>query len=345
MLSGSVRCWMDRMSVNPLSADLFADGVAEHEQQQRDDRLQKADCGCVAVAPFGNAIFIDIGVQHLAARQIVLILEYPEMLDTVIEQAADGENEEQRDGGSNRGYGDIADLVPAVGAVDPGGLVHLLRDGGDGGHIDDRSPAHALDERGDDDQSPEVLLSSQNIDLFPDQTQVVEHGVDKAGVIVQKAEEDAAENRPGNEVREKGDRLHGLFEAVADQLAGQDGKDDRTGKVDQQLQDIQAQRVEHDIPEVRIVDELLEVVQAVPVCLLNGLQNIQISVSVLEGEHQAVERRIREHGQKQHAQRRHAHEHPVARRPGPAFARCLTDRFACRDGGSRLFSYHVISLR
>ena len=89
-----------------------------------------------------------------------------QMLDAVVEYPADGKNEKQRDGGRNRRHGDIADLVPTVGAVYFGRLVKFLRDSRDRRHVNYGAPPHAFYKRRGYDDPPKILRVAQNIHFF-----------------------------------------------------------------------------------------------------------------------------------------------------------------------------------
>ena len=78
------------------------------------------------------------------------------MVNAVIENAADRQNEKERDGRRDRGQGDIANLVPAICAVYLRCFVKFLRNRRDRRDIDDRAPSHAFDKRRSDDDSPSL---------------------------------------------------------------------------------------------------------------------------------------------------------------------------------------------
>ena len=63
-----------------------------------------------------------------------------------------------------QGDGDFADLLPAVGAVDLGGFVHLLVQAGDGGKVDDGVPAHRLPQIEQGLGDPDVVVGGQDVD-------------------------------------------------------------------------------------------------------------------------------------------------------------------------------------
>ena len=64
------------------------------------------------------------------------------------------EDHQDDDGGSDARQRDEAKLLPAVGAVHPGGIVLLLIDGGERGKVDDGAPPEVLPDVGPDIQRP-----------------------------------------------------------------------------------------------------------------------------------------------------------------------------------------------
>ena len=134
-------------------------------------------------------------------------------------------------------------------------------------------------------------------------------------------------------MREERDRLHHLLEAVGQQFAHQYCKNDGRREVDEQLQNVEPQRVEHNVAEVGVGKECFKLLETCPRAVLDYLLYVDDTFVFFEREGQSVQRRIGKHGKEHNTERSHKHQRPVVCRP------TLFARFVCRGGYLRAVNH------
>ena len=205
-------------------------------------------------------------------------------------------------------------MPEAPGAVHRGRLVELDIDGGDGGEVDDRAPAHVLPDVGRHDHRAEEARLDHEVDRFePDQHQQV---VDHPAGGRQELADQGRDHHPTDEVRQVGDGLHHLLEAARAHLVEQQRQDDRGREPEDDLVERDQQRVAEHVQELRAAEQALEVVQAHPRAAQDALQDAVL----LEGDDHPVHGVVLEDqepgdGRQQHDEQAAVQEHGT---PQPA---------------------------
>ena len=168
----------------------------------------------------------------------------------------------------------MQNLLPAVRAVHARRLVEALVDAGDGADVDDRVPADALPQAGDDVDAVEVVRNGQPV--HRDQP----HGLPQLGQDADGRGADvvdhAHQHDGGDEVRHVGDGLHDLLVAVAAHLVEQDGEDQRRREHDGQREQVQRQRVADVLPQVRAGEQALKPLEADVLGALEALEQLVV---------------------------------------------------------------------
>ena len=153
----------------------------------------------------------------------------------------------------------MAELPPASGAVQGGGLVELRIDVGQGRQVDDRAPADVLPDVAGDVDGPEPLRPHQEgrAPEAQEGQEVVHHPVGGDEV-----DDHAADHHQRDEVRHVGDRLDGALEGDGAHLVEHHRQDDRRREADGQAEHLDQHGVAHQRPEVGVGQVLLEVLEA-----------------------------------------------------------------------------------
>ena len=152
-------------------------------------------------------------------------------------------------------------LLEAVCAVQLSSLVQFGVDAGHGSQVKDGAPAEALPyARGNKDRREPLGQGDEGDGLAAQLGDEVVDGTAGGQNLADHARND--DHR--NEVGQVGDRLHNLLEVNVLDLVQQQGEDQRQREADDQILEVQQQCVLERTPEVLILHELVEVLQAAP---------------------------------------------------------------------------------
>lgn len=158
----------------------------------------------------------------------------------------------------------------------------------------------------------------------------VGHDVDAVvPVLPQQLREDARaaeellehgdDQHPGEEVRQVEDRLRHRPHPGSDHTVDEQRESDRDREVQHELEEEQHQCVLDRLPERRVLEEALEVLQAHPGAVQDGDDPVvaDVGVVVLEGDHVAEDRQVVEDQDQDDRGQRHQQQDAVAPEPGP----------------------------
>src|SRR5699024_10127273 len=147
---------------------------------------------------------VDIGGQHVAGGEDVVVVQVVELVEVGGEQAGDVQDQHDDDGRHDGRDGDLGQKLPAVGPIHPGRLVQRGVDRRHGGQIHDGPVACVLDQSRNDHDPPEQVRPGHEVDgLKP-------HGCDDlidnashisaGGGVLQKYLHQAGHDHPGQEI-------------------------------------------------------------------------------------------------------------------------------------------------
>ena len=224
--------------------------------------MEQTNGRCVAVVAGAKAHAVDVGgddVGRLIGRGGVQQEDLLESGGTA--QAADIQNQQGGDGGQDGGDGNVQALLEAVCAVQLSSLVQFGVDAGHGSQVKDGAPAEALPyARGNKDRREPLGQGDEGDGLAAQLGDEVVDGTAGGQNLADHARND--DHR--DEVGQVGDRLHNLLEVNILDLVQQQGEDQRQREADDQILEVQQQCVLERTPEVLILHELVEVLQAAP---------------------------------------------------------------------------------
>ena len=99
------------------AADLLGGEVRRRKEDDRDHRLHDADGDAERDLAAADAEVVDIEVQHLDVAHVQRVAEGQELVDARVEEVADVDDQQNKEGGHQQGDGNLGDLLPAVGAA------------------------------------------------------------------------------------------------------------------------------------------------------------------------------------------------------------------------------------
>ena len=234
-----------------------------------------------------------------------------------------GEGEQHREGHDDRqdrheqGRGDVAEFLPAGGAVEQGGLIERGGDGLQPGQQGDGYEGNAAPDIRRDQRPTSGPGGAEEIHIGVAPVQHVHQHVGDDGElrVVDPPERDGAQHRRHDVGQQDDGAQHGFERDVFVQQQGEP-------QAEGEFYDGGHRRVEHGVPdggdEHTVGDEVLEVLQPDPVAVAADL-------GVGEGEPDAQAERVGEEGQQQPGGRKQAdtdQEYPVVEQAGqPAWPR------------------------
>ena len=281
-------------------------GVRSDHHDQGENGLEQTDGRRVFELAVFDTGLKNVGIQNLGNFTVRRLLQQEDLVVSGVQQIAHAHDEHDADGHANAGERHVPDLLEVARAVDGRGLVQLRVHRGDGREVDDGSPADVLPHVGEDDQREERGLQSHDEDGIVAErlADVVHH----AAVGREERAHQGDNDDPGDEVRQVADRLDHALVLRQVQLVEQQGQNNRRREAERQLQKADTQRVLDRDPELRRIDELVEVLHAGP----RASEDAQIELIVLEGQHNAAHGRIAENNQPDKARQNEQIQHPVA---------------------------------
>ena len=202
------------------------------------------------------------------------------------------------------GPGDVAELVPAVAAVDGQGLGQGLVNAADHAQVDNGVPADVLPQGGEDDHGTVAPFLGEEVDVLLNDAHLHQQDVDGAAGGVEQVVEDTVGDGPAHKVGQVGQGLGELHDPGVLQLVEQHGQHHRRPGQEDQLQEGDVDGVEQDAPaglRGEKVDEVLKAVVGGPGAGGNALEDVVI----LEGNGHAVHGEVGNHND--HNQRRQHH--------------------------------------
>jgi hypothetical protein len=227
-----------------------------HEREQDDGEEQQV-AGGGGVAEVAEAELVEREVGDRAGRVERAALGHHEGLLEELEVADAGDHRAEQQHRPQHGQGDVAEPSPPRGAVDLGGLVHLLGDGLETGQEDDHQGAE-VPPRGHHDQGRERQRRAVEPGR-PVQADPRQHGVeDTAVVAVQVLPHDG----DGDDAGHDGQVIAHAEEALEpDDAVEEHGHPEGERHGERHAQHQVEQRVDGDLAEDRVLDQLHVVVE------------------------------------------------------------------------------------
>src|SRR5699024_7049260 len=140
-------------NVHPVSGLVGDDH--QNQAQQLADQVHRR--GQLELGAAAQADAVDIGGQHVAGGEDVVVVQVVELVEVGGEEAGDVQDQHDDDGRHDGRYGDLGQKLPAVGPIHPGRLVQRGVDRRHGGQIHDGPVACVLDQSRNDHDPPEQV--------------------------------------------------------------------------------------------------------------------------------------------------------------------------------------------
>ncbi len=209
-----------------------------------------------------KAYAVHIGVEDIDPGEHRVVGEIDDLIEVGRQEHARIEDEQGNDGGHDAGDRHVPDLLPAIGAVDLGGIVELGIDGDDGGEIEQTVPARrAPDFR--EHQHPADGAGVGHVGTRRDAEQAGDM-VDDATGGRKRRDGYPGDHHPGKKVGQIDCRLHEFAQRARSHFVEQESHDDRYGEDEDHLHARDDQRVEKHLPEDRRIEQGLEMQPAHP---------------------------------------------------------------------------------
>ena len=129
--------------------------------------------------------------------------------------------------------------------------------------------------------------------------------------LIGECDDDAAVDRPGDEVRERRDDVDPLFEKFVAHLVENKREYDGCGEIEQQQDQIHDQRIRHDVPEIHILQKRRKVIEPDPVAEEQDFEKVGGIVSILEPQQKPDHRQIMKNENHEKPERGNYEHRPV----------------------------------
>lgn len=196
------------------------------------------------------------------------------------------------------------DLLPEGGAVQIGRLVQIVADAGNGRQINHGAVAGGLPEVHDGNQDVPDPRRFVVVELVHAQREP--QAVDKT-VGVEQGEADSTYQHHGHEVRQKHQRLAGLFEKLGAHLRQHDGESDPKRCADDDENDVIQKRICRKRPRRAGGEKKLEVIQPHKAAAEQTLAHVVVGEGIINADHG----QIIEHQKERDAGNHHHQQHGI----------------------------------
>ena len=270
------------------SRDALGREVHAKQEEEVDHRVEQPDRRRHAEVGVQQAGLVDVGRDDLRLGQVQRVLQQEGLLEPDRHDVADAEHQDDHRGRHDPGQVDVPDPLQPAGPVDPGRLVQRRVDAGQRGQVDDRRVPGGLPHVRPDVDVAEVVRVAEEVDRgYAEQADRV---VDEPQPRRQHQDRHRDDHHGGDEVRRVGDQLGDLLEPAVADLVQRDGQHDRDREAGQHGVGGQEERVLHQGPEHRVLEEQFEVAEPDPVTAPRALDG----AVVLEGDHRVGDRDVLE---------------------------------------------------
>ena len=195
-------------------------------------------------------------------------------------------NQQHHDRACDPGQRDVPHPAQVAAAVDHAGFVQFPVDAADGRQENDGVPADILPQVHQGIDGAEGFRLHQEILPFPAKSG--DQVVDNTAGWRQELHHHTGDNHAGYKIWKIGDRLGHFFEPAVLHLIKQRSQDDGRREIEDQVIQVDQQRVAHQAPQINGIKELLEKFKSHPWTFVEP----QESIEIFESDRQAQHRRI-----------------------------------------------------
>ena len=271
-----------------VRVSLLGKPVTRHDQSEADDILEQTDGSRVIVLGIEHAAAIHIGGNDVCHLIGAFIVQVENRVKAYADNAAQSQDQHRRNRRQNARERDMHDLLESARAVDDGGFIQRGIDARDGSQIDDNAPAQFLPCRSNQVNGIKHVALNHEVNRLIQNAQLKQNRIDDAVAGREQLIHKSAHNNPGEEVRQVGDRLRDTLKLVISHFVHQQRENDRQREDEQKIQEAQAQRVLQHPVKRRVIEHLLEMLQAHP----GAAHDAALHFEVFKGDLDTVNRQI-----------------------------------------------------
>lgn len=210
---------------------------------------------------------IDICGKHVAGGQHIVVVQVVNLIKVGDEQRRQLQDQHDHDAGHDAGQRDVREHLPAIGAVDGRAFIQRWAHARQRRQIDDGGITGCFDDVGDDQNPPEHLRPFEKVNRLAAQPldDLIDGAADiRRGRILQKYLYQTGENNPGKKIRKIYAGLYDALDLAQLDLVNHQRKKDRKGEAENQVVDVDDDRVLERPDKVWVREHPLEMLEPGP---------------------------------------------------------------------------------